>query len=76
VTHSHWDHFNDVPHIADTAKARVIGILTTVNLISGYQLKEPKVIASLHSRTALHRRASGRSTLSGLPEARPSPVVQ
>ncbi|MEV4621605.1 MBL fold metallo-hydrolase [Asanoa sp. NPDC049573] len=32
VTHSHWDHFNDVPHIATTTGARVLGTLTTYQL--------------------------------------------
>ncbi|GAA1888759.1 MBL fold metallo-hydrolase [Asanoa iriomotensis] len=32
VTHSHWDHFNDVPHIAATTGARVLGTLTTYQL--------------------------------------------
>ncbi|WP_129840801.1 MBL fold metallo-hydrolase [Streptomyces sp. RFCAC02] len=31
VTHTHWDHFNDVPHIATTTGARVIGTLSTYN---------------------------------------------
>ncbi|MEV2276947.1 MBL fold metallo-hydrolase [Nocardiopsis sp. NPDC049922] len=29
VTHTHWDHFSDVPHIATTTGARVLGTLTT-----------------------------------------------
>ncbi|GAB3989543.1 MBL fold metallo-hydrolase [Actinoallomurus acanthiterrae] len=32
VTHSHWDHFNDVPYIAQRTGARVIGTMTTYNL--------------------------------------------
>lgn len=32
VTHSHWDHFNDVPHIAAATGARVVGTATTNNL--------------------------------------------
>ncbi|SNS66991.1 L-ascorbate metabolism protein UlaG, beta-lactamase superfamily [Asanoa hainanensis] len=32
VTHSHWDHFNDVPHIAIRTKARVLGTMTTYQL--------------------------------------------
>ncbi len=32
VTHTHWDHFNDVPHIARRSGARVIGTLTAYNL--------------------------------------------
>jgi L-ascorbate metabolism protein UlaG (beta-lactamase superfamily) len=36
VTHSHWDHFNDVPHIAATTGAQVIGTLTTYHLALAY----------------------------------------
>lgn len=36
VTHSHWDHFNDVPHIAHTTGARVVGTMTTYNLAVAY----------------------------------------
>ncbi|MFI7278033.1 MBL fold metallo-hydrolase [Streptomyces sp. NPDC049879] len=32
VTHTHWDHFNDVPHIAKTTGARVFGTSTAYNL--------------------------------------------
>ncbi|MEV0457768.1 MBL fold metallo-hydrolase [Catellatospora methionotrophica] len=32
VTHTHWDHFNDVPHIAKTTGARVFGTLTAYHL--------------------------------------------
>jgi L-ascorbate metabolism protein UlaG (beta-lactamase superfamily) len=32
VTHSHWDHFNDVPHIANRWAARIFGTLTTYHL--------------------------------------------
>jgi L-ascorbate metabolism protein UlaG (beta-lactamase superfamily) len=32
VTHTHWDHFNDVPHIAAQSDARVIGTLTAYHL--------------------------------------------
>ncbi|MFD6952695.1 MBL fold metallo-hydrolase [Nocardiopsis sp. TSRI0078] len=32
VTHSHWDHFSDVPHIATTTGARIVGTLTTYHL--------------------------------------------
>jgi L-ascorbate metabolism protein UlaG (beta-lactamase superfamily) len=32
VTHTHWDHFNDVPHIATTTGARVVGTLTAYHL--------------------------------------------
>ncbi|SCL59632.1 MBL fold metallo-hydrolase [Micromonospora chersina] len=32
VTHTHWDHFNDVPYIAERTGARVIGTLTAYHL--------------------------------------------
>jgi L-ascorbate metabolism protein UlaG (beta-lactamase superfamily) len=32
VTHSHWDHVNDVPHIATNTGARIVGTLTTYHL--------------------------------------------
>lgn len=32
VTHTHWDHFNDVPHIATITSARVFGTLTAYHL--------------------------------------------
>ncbi|HCA86120.1 MAG TPA: MBL fold metallo-hydrolase [Streptomyces sp.] len=33
VSHSHWDHINDVPHIARTTGARVVGTETTYHLL-------------------------------------------
>ncbi|WP_422771988.1 MBL fold metallo-hydrolase [Plantactinospora sp. WMMC1484] len=36
VTHSHWDHFNDVPEIAARSTARVFGTLTTYHLGLAY----------------------------------------
>lgn len=32
VTHTHWDHVNDVPHIASRSGARVFGTLTAYHL--------------------------------------------
>lgn len=32
VTHTHWDHYNDVPHIASKSQARVFGTLTAYHL--------------------------------------------
>jgi L-ascorbate metabolism protein UlaG (beta-lactamase superfamily) len=32
VTHTHWDHFTDVPHVATTTGARVFGTLTAYHL--------------------------------------------
>lgn len=32
VTHTHWDHFSDVPHLAATTGARVFGTLTAYHL--------------------------------------------
>lgn len=39
VTHSHWDHFNDVPHLATTTGARVVGTQTTYNLARSLGVK-------------------------------------
>ncbi|CAM3753220.1 MBL fold metallo-hydrolase [Nocardiopsis gilva] len=36
VTHSHWDHFTDVPHIAEATGARVVGTWTTYNLARAF----------------------------------------
>lgn len=36
VTHTHWDHFNDVPRIAATSGARVIGTMTAYQLGLAY----------------------------------------
>lgn len=36
VTHTHWDHFNDVPHIATQTGARVYGTLSTYHLAQSY----------------------------------------
>ncbi|WFE33975.1 MBL fold metallo-hydrolase [Micromonospora sp. WMMD975] len=36
VTHTHWDHFNDVPHIATRTGARVFGTLTAYHLGLAY----------------------------------------
>ena len=38
VTHTHWDHFNDVPHIAGESGARVFGTLTAYQLGVAYGL--------------------------------------
>ncbi|WP_017597690.1 MBL fold metallo-hydrolase [Nocardiopsis lucentensis] len=32
VSHTHWDHFSDVPHIATATGARVLGTLTTYHV--------------------------------------------
>ncbi|GAA0690633.1 MBL fold metallo-hydrolase [Kitasatospora atroaurantiaca] len=34
VSHSHWDHFNDVPYIAKATKAPVVGTQTTCHLLT------------------------------------------
>ncbi|MGY0002988.1 MBL fold metallo-hydrolase [Micromonospora sp. I033] len=36
VTHTHWDHFNDVPYIAGRTGARVLGTLTAYHLGLAY----------------------------------------
>ncbi|WP_173084891.1 MBL fold metallo-hydrolase [Phytohabitans rumicis] len=38
VTHTHWDHYNDVPHIAKQSGARVFGTLTAYHLGLAYAL--------------------------------------
>ena len=38
VTHTHWDHFNDVPYIAGLSGARVFGTLTAYHLGVAYGL--------------------------------------
>jgi len=38
VTHTHWDHYNDVPHIAKQSGARVFGTLTAYHLGLANQL--------------------------------------
>ncbi|MFI0791430.1 MBL fold metallo-hydrolase [Micromonospora rubida] len=38
VTHTHWDHFNDVPRIAQRTGARVVGTLTAYHLGLAYGL--------------------------------------
>ncbi|BCL17311.1 MBL fold metallo-hydrolase [Micromonospora sagamiensis] len=38
VTHTHWDHFNDVPHIAGRSGARMFGTLTAYHLGMAYGL--------------------------------------
>jgi L-ascorbate metabolism protein UlaG (beta-lactamase superfamily) len=43
VTHGHWDHFNDVPHIATTTGARVIGTPTVVNLAAAMDVKSDQL---------------------------------
>ncbi|WP_329083855.1 MBL fold metallo-hydrolase [Streptosporangium sp. NBC_01469] len=40
VTHAHWDHFNDVPHIATSTGARVVGTATTCNLALALDVKD------------------------------------
>ncbi|MFE9653291.1 MBL fold metallo-hydrolase [Micromonospora sp. NPDC006431] len=43
VTHTHWDHFNDVPHIAGRTGARVFGTLTAYHLGLAYGLPSGKL---------------------------------
>ncbi|MEU4781804.1 MBL fold metallo-hydrolase [Micromonospora sp. NPDC023633] len=38
VTHTHWDHYMDVPHIAGRTGARVVGTLTAYHLGLAYGL--------------------------------------
>jgi L-ascorbate metabolism protein UlaG (beta-lactamase superfamily) len=43
VTHTHWDHFNDVPYLAGRTGARVIGTLTAYHLGLAYGLPSGKL---------------------------------
>ncbi|WP_172381403.1 MBL fold metallo-hydrolase [Streptomyces sp. MNP-20] len=36
VTHTHWDHLNDVPHLARSTGARVIGTETTYHVLRSF----------------------------------------
>jgi L-ascorbate metabolism protein UlaG (beta-lactamase superfamily) len=36
VTHTHWDHFNDVPHLAVRDKAKVFGTLSAYHLAASF----------------------------------------
>lgn len=36
VTHSHWDHFNDVPFLAGEFDARIVGTVTTCQLATSF----------------------------------------
>ncbi|MBY8872372.1 MBL fold metallo-hydrolase [Micromonospora sp. PLK6-60] len=43
VTHTHWDHFNDVPYLARRTGARVFGTLTAYHLGLAYGLPAGKL---------------------------------
>lgn len=45
VTHSHWDHFADVPYIAATHRARVMGTLTTHRLCEAMDVPSSQLLA-------------------------------
>ncbi|MEU8331473.1 MBL fold metallo-hydrolase [Micromonospora sp. NPDC048839] len=45
VTHTHWDHFMDVPHIAKRTGARVFGTLTAYHLGLAYGLPSTQLSA-------------------------------
>ena len=45
VTHTHWDHFNDVPYIAKRTGARVFGTLTAYHLGLAYGLPSTQLSA-------------------------------
>lgn len=44
VSHSHWDHFNDVPHIAKTKKIPVVGTATTCYLLRAMGVEAAQLI--------------------------------
>lgn len=87
VTHTHWDHFNDVPHVATTTGARVFGTLTAYHLglaagVPSAQLSPVKggeVLAfgdySVEVVSALHsRNASYSMAFPGVRTSPPSPA--
>ncbi|MFC5291129.1 MBL fold metallo-hydrolase [Actinokineospora guangxiensis] len=43
VTHTHWDHFADVPHLAAASGARVFGTLTTYHVGQAFGLPEAQL---------------------------------
>ncbi|MER7754434.1 MBL fold metallo-hydrolase [Kitasatospora sp. NPDC097643] len=44
VSHSHWDHFNDVPHIAKTRNIPVVGTATTCYLLQAMGVEPAQLI--------------------------------
>lgn len=44
VSHSHWDHVNDVPHIAKTRKIPVVGTATTCYLLQAMGVEASQLI--------------------------------
>ncbi|WP_405010830.1 MBL fold metallo-hydrolase [Kitasatospora sp. NBC_01539] len=44
VTHAHWDHVNDVPHIARTTGATVMGTQTTCHLLAAMGVDRAKLV--------------------------------
>ncbi|WP_031522869.1 MBL fold metallo-hydrolase [Streptomyces sp. NRRL F-5123] len=44
VTHSHWDHFNDVPFIAASTTAQIVGTETTYHLLRAYGVDPARII--------------------------------
>ena len=43
VTHTHWDHYADVPHIAAASAARVFGTLTAYHIGTAFGLPESQL---------------------------------
>ncbi|RAJ45482.1 L-ascorbate metabolism protein UlaG (beta-lactamase superfamily) [Kitasatospora sp. SolWspMP-SS2h] len=44
VSHSHWDHVNDVPHIATSRGVRVVGTATTCHLLQAMGVDPAQLI--------------------------------
>lgn len=44
VTHSHWDHFNDVPFVAATTAAQIVGTETTYHLLRAYGVDPARIV--------------------------------
>ncbi|MFD1948504.1 MBL fold metallo-hydrolase [Nocardioides aestuarii] len=75
VTHSHWDHVADVPHLAVRDGARVLGSLTTASLVRAMGVPEASTSTLrggeqldlgeyvVHALPALHSRTASWSVL-------------
>ncbi|MER6146271.1 MBL fold metallo-hydrolase [Streptomyces sparsogenes] len=44
VSHSHWDHINDVPFIARSTDARIVGTETTYHLLRAFGVDASRII--------------------------------
>lgn len=44
VSHSHWDHLNDVPFIAATTQAQIVGTETTYHLLQAFGVDKNRIV--------------------------------